>query len=517
MTLDMKRPMEAGRTWRDLPPEPPLGEPLDPVPPAPLPVTPAVAAVATRRAPRWPWAVGALVFVLGLIAMLALVPTGSDEGTGTTVPPVTTTTEAITEVEPDVQPVPETGSVPGGVDEPVADVAAALMPSVVQLESGFGLGSGFIYDESGLIFTAAHVVAGANEVTVRLTDGRTVVGEVIGRDDDRDVAVVKIDASGLVAAQLIDEEVRVGQTAIAIGSPFGFDRTVTAGIVSALDRSLSIEGRSIEGLIQTDAAINQGNSGGPLADATGRVIGINIAIASASGGSNGVGFAVPIDVALEIASGFDPNNPQVPPTTSNPFGSNPLGDLFGGDPFGQSPFGDGGDFGLDGFQNLLDQFGLSFDLDDPSSLLPEEMQDLLDQLGGLGLDSFNLDDFGLDLPVPGGSVGALLDANVLPPGYTVADQRTARLGDVDQQVTTATGPEGTLLIRGSAGGSTDQIVASAPGRNVDVHGATGKIDDSGDSIRLVWLEDGVAVEIIAPGELGADVVLDVAGGIEVLS
>jgi putative serine protease PepD len=183
-------------------------------------------------------------------------------------------------------------------DEPIADAAAKLSPAVVQIETTSGLGAGFVADSGGYILTASHVVGTESTVTVRLKDGTTAKGDVVAADRTIDTAVVKVAQTGLPVAELgSSADVRVGQTAIAIGSPFGFDQTVTKGIVSGLDRTLDTEVGQLTGLIQTDAPINQGNSGGPLADKDGRVIGINTAIASSTGGSNGVGFAIPIDTA----------------------------------------------------------------------------------------------------------------------------------------------------------------------------------------------------------------------------
>jgi putative serine protease PepD len=189
-----------------------------------------------------------------------------------------------------------------GSAEPVAAVAAALSPAVVQIETGPGLGSGFVYDaDAGLIMTAAHVVDGAQDVTVRLADGRTEEGTVIGSDPASDIAVVNVDADDLTEAPLaLGDPVDVGQLAVAIGSPFGLDQTVTSGVVSAVGRTVQTPGGAVP-MIQTDAPINPGNSGGALADRAGRVIGVNDSIASESGGNVGVGFAVPIDTAKAVA------------------------------------------------------------------------------------------------------------------------------------------------------------------------------------------------------------------------
>jgi putative serine protease PepD len=198
-------------------------------------------------------------------------------------------------------------------DEPVAAVAKALLPTVVQIEvdqgGQQGLGSGFVYDKNGYILTAAHVVANADQATVRLSDGSRLRGQVLGTDDVNDVAVVKVDRDNLKAAPLaIGVPLQVGQLAVAIGSPFGLDDTVTAGVVSATNRVLQGAGREV---IQTDAPINRGNSGGLLADREGRVIGINDAIeAGGNGGGNvGIGFAIPIDVAAKSAEAIVQGKP----------------------------------------------------------------------------------------------------------------------------------------------------------------------------------------------------------------
>jgi S1-C subfamily serine protease len=168
----------------------------------------------------------------------------------------------------------------------------------VQIETAGGLGSGVIYDADGYVLTAAHVVEDSTDVEVRLADGRRVTGTVVGAHEPTDVAVVRIEEDlDLATADLaLGAELRVGQLAVALGSPFGLEQTVTSGIVSAVDRLVS----GIV-MVQTDAAINPGNSGGPLVDADGRVIGINDQIFSTSGSNSGVGFAVSIDLAAIVA------------------------------------------------------------------------------------------------------------------------------------------------------------------------------------------------------------------------
>lgn len=161
------------------------------------------------------------------------------------------------------------------------------------------LGSGFIISGDGYILTNAHVVDGADEVTVRLTDKREFKARIVGADKRTDVALIKIDAAGLPAVRLGDPaQLKPGEWVVAIGSPFGFDNSVTAGIVSAKGRSLPQE--NYVPFIQTDVAINPGNSGGPLFNLRGEVVGINSQIYSRSGGYMGVSFAIPIDVAMEI-------------------------------------------------------------------------------------------------------------------------------------------------------------------------------------------------------------------------
>ena len=162
-----------------------------------------------------------------------------------------------------------------------------------------GQGSGFIISNDGLVLTNAHVVRDAKQVTVKLSDRREFSAQVLGSDPATDIAVLKIDAKGLPAVQLGDpRQVQVGDYVLAIGAPYGFEQTATQGIVSAKSRSLP--GDSVVPFIQTDAAVNPGNSGGPLFDASGRVVGVNAQIYSQSGGFQGLAFAIPVDVALKV-------------------------------------------------------------------------------------------------------------------------------------------------------------------------------------------------------------------------
>ena len=161
------------------------------------------------------------------------------------------------------------------------------------------LGSGFIISADGYILTNAHVVEGADEINVKLTDKRELKAKVIGSDRRTDIAVIKIDAVGLPAVRFGDPaKLKVGEWVLAIGSPFGFENTVTAGIVSAKGRSLPQE--NFVPFIQTDVAINPGNSGGPLFNMRGEVVGINSQIYSRTGGFMGLSFAIPSDVALDV-------------------------------------------------------------------------------------------------------------------------------------------------------------------------------------------------------------------------
>ncbi len=165
-----------------------------------------------------------------------------------------------------------------------------------------GFGSGFVLSEDGYVVTNAHVVRNATEITLGLPDGRQFDAEVVGSDDRSDVALLKVDATGLPTLKLGDSDsLKVGQWVLAIGSPFGFEYTATQGIVSALSRSLPTEENYVP-FIQTDVAVNPGNSGGPLFDLKGNVIGVNSQIFSRSGGYMGLSFAIPINVVQSVAT-----------------------------------------------------------------------------------------------------------------------------------------------------------------------------------------------------------------------
>ncbi len=191
--------------------------------------------------------------------------------------------------------------------EAVVEAATQALPATVNIEVTFGsfgagIGSGFIYSPDGYIVTNNHVVENATGIQVALQDGSTYDARVIGTDPDTDLAVIKIDATGLPVATLgTSSDLVPGELAVAVGSPEGFQGSVTSGIISALNRNIDVPGGApLLDVIQTDAAINPGNSGGPLCNSIGQVIGINTAIYSQSGGYDGLGFAIPIDSAKPV-------------------------------------------------------------------------------------------------------------------------------------------------------------------------------------------------------------------------
>ncbi len=201
-----------------------------------------------------------------------------------------------------VQEAPAPGPAAAGSADTQA-AARAILPSVVQVRAGRATGSGFVLDGSGHVVTNQHVVDGASQVSLLLADGRRVGARVVGGDEDEDIAVLRIDGGAPAAARLgTSSSLQIGQPVIAVGSPLGLSGTVTAGIISAVDRTSRLGGAS-RPMIQTDASINPGNSGGPLVDLQGRVVGVNTAIATTSGrgGNIGIGFAVPIDRAVQVA------------------------------------------------------------------------------------------------------------------------------------------------------------------------------------------------------------------------
>lgn len=223
-----------------------------------------------------------------------------------------------------VSPVPTATLLPDSVyaemdarDQVLINLYDRVSPSVVHIisrqqninpffgrYSSEGTGSGFFIDTEGHILTNYHVIANASEVDVILANGDSVPASLVGSDRENDLTVLRIDIAPEMIVPLeygSSSEIRVGQTVVAIGNPFGLDRTLTTGIVSALGRRLQTQQGALVGqAIQTDAAINPGNSGGPLLDMRGRVIGINTAINSPTGASVGIGFAVPVDVIKRV-------------------------------------------------------------------------------------------------------------------------------------------------------------------------------------------------------------------------
>ena len=196
-------------------------------------------------------------------------------------------------------------SLPFDEDDPMSEFFRRFiprqpgMPGTPREFESHSLGSGFIISADGFILTNAHVVDSADEILVRLTDRREFKAKVIGSDKRTDIALIKIETTGLPTVRMGDPDVlKVGEWVVAIGSPFGFENSVTAGIVSAKGRSLPQE--NFVPFIQTDVAVNPGNSGGPLFNMKGEVVGINSQIYSRSGGFMGISFAIPIDVAMDV-------------------------------------------------------------------------------------------------------------------------------------------------------------------------------------------------------------------------
>ena len=306
------------RSWRDLPPTPPLVWPTTPTfATAGVGASPMPAAAAPRHRRRLVVGAGILVAAVILVGGTGLLATGNPIGT-------------LLAAAAGAPGAADKGAVLPPSGEPLAGMAERLLPSVVQIEADGAVGSGFVATDGGLILTASHVVGRSETVTLRLQDGTSISGTVVAVDKSIDTAVIRADESAAADLKPLPlgalADVQVGEMTIAIGSPFGLSQTVTTGIVSALGRTVPTPMGELHDLIQTDAAINSGNSGGPLIDGEGRAIGINTAIASASGGSDGIGFAVPVDQATEILD-------KVRDGTWKPEDNNPADSL---DPLGGS-------------------------------------------------------------------------------------------------------------------------------------------------------------------------------------
>jgi putative serine protease PepD len=358
---------------------------LDPTAPSPKP---------RRRG----WLVVAAVLLVGaLVGGTVLAFRDDSEPAAASLPSSTTL--------PGSDPSGGSGTGSGTGNGSVQDVVRRIGDAVVQLEPAQGVGSGVVFDKSGLILTAHHVVAGTEDLTVKLADGTELPGRVVGRMPERDLAVVAVDSDQeLAAAELAAEgTVEVGEPVVAIGSPFGISQTVTAGIVSGLDREIESPIGMLTGLIQTDAPINPGNSGGPLIDADAKVIGINSAIASTSGASAGVGFAVPVDIAQsmidEVRANGGVDAPAVPDDSSS--GSiDPLDPLAGLVPPG-----------------LDDLLGSGGDMELLQRLLEELLAGNLEGLGGAGgLDPFAPAPGAPQQPAPQEALG-LIDIPQPPEGW----------------------------------------------------------------------------------------------------
>ncbi len=431
------------RTWRDIPPSPPLGTPLPP-PAAPFGDPDEPGAFPPRR--RWGVRIVALLVAVALLlgGAAAIFTGGSDTpaaSSDTTVDDASTPTTADNGGDGGNTPTSEPGSgqqAPAGSPE---QVAKEVGPSVVQVEANGEIGSGVIYDAEGLILTAHHVVESADSVNVVLNDGTKLRGRVVGRQPARDLAVIAVETEKkLPAAKLGGDDLAIGQPVVALGSPFGYQASVTSGIISGLNRQLTIGSMTLTGLIQTDAAINPGNSGGPLVDAKDRVIGINTAIASTSGGSNGVGFAIPIpdarDLMDEVKQNGGPDAPTIPAPES------PLG---GG--------GNGFDFQLP--DSLNDLFGDLFNQLDPGQSAPND---------GFGQPPAAVD-------------SGIVEVDPVPKGWSESNNMSFRSGNQGVETIILTGPDGTVTVTATKG--------PEAGRVADAYTGNGEMRRLADDLTII--------------------------------
>jgi len=469
----IERTLPPHKSWRELPPTPPLGVPLPPPEVTQtfvVPGAPVGAPAKTKRGRRVLAAiVGAAVGAAAVAGVFAVV-THDDKS--------------------------DNGAVPVGASAPndpesVQSVVKQVAPAVVEIQHDGGVGSGVIYDKSGLILTAHHVVAGADNVTVKTADGQTLDGTVVGRDAEHDLAIVAVKApNDLPTADLAEPgSVQVGETAIALGSPFGFSASVTSGIISGLDRSLPIGDITLTGLIQTDAPINPGNSGGPLVDADAKVIGINTAIASEGGGSNGVGFAIPVDTAQSLIDQVNAAGGVDAPVVHDDSSS---GGLLGQVPgLGQIP-------GLDQLPDDLSQIpgldqipGLQDLLNgDPS----EALQQLLNELLGNGAvpspdDQQSAPDQGSGTDNGQAAIG-LVTVTSTPDGYSQERNQIATTttgsGVEGHQTIVLRGPRGLVTIEADRGPQSQASYDDLNGDSTTIAGQDAKAITSG----FAWVADG---------------------------
>jgi S1-C subfamily serine protease len=266
--------------------------------------TPTRRTTADQPAPRarlawWQWIAVALVGALGAGTVAVPLALLDDDGAAPDTAATATEDQASSADR-------DTGDLVAA-SNPISAIAQQLSPSVARVDvqgaAGAGSGSAVVYRADGVLVTNAHVVGTSDEVSVTLPDGARMDAEVVGVDPASDLAVLRVDAEDLPVPVWADagDGPRIGETAVAIGSPFGLDGSVTSGIVSALGRTLPSQQGVLIDLIQTDAAVNPGNSGGALVDGEGRVIGVNTAIATRSGGSQGIGFAIPSTTVVGVA------------------------------------------------------------------------------------------------------------------------------------------------------------------------------------------------------------------------
>ncbi len=404
------------------PPNAPLGEGSDSDTPA------------RRGGRRGIKVVAVVVAVVLLLGGATAIFSGNGDSAADTAPSTTSIAETSNDNSTSSTQADSGTQAPAGSPE---RVAKEVGPSVVQIESNGEIGSGVIYDASGLVLTAHHVVQSAETFNVVLNDGTKLRGRVVGRRPARDLAVLAVEATTeLPAAKLGGDGLAIGQPVVALGSPFGYQASVTSGIISGLNRQLTIGSITLTGLIQTDAAINPGNSGGPLVDAKNRVIGINTAIATTSGGSNGVGFAVPIpdaqDLMDEVKEAGGADAPTLPAT------ENPLGNP-----------GNGFDFQLPA--SLGDLFGDLFDQLDPNQSAPnQETPNESSPNGGFG--------------APPTADAGFVEIDPVPNGWTESNNMSFRSGEQGIETIVLSGPTGTVTLTATKGPEAPSVAKTYTGK-----------------------------------------------------